>query len=1035
MMMMYRGRPVNDPGAPDSGSHCRACHKMAAPTPITQDEIQDLREAFAKIDVDSTGHIGTGDLNDLFKAANLPLPGYRVREIIQSLAATGEQHDGMVTFDEFLNVVSGLKSSEVAKTFRKAINKKEGICAVVGTSEQSSAGTQHSYSEEEKVAFVNWVNQALKNDPDCKHVLPMDPNTNDLFTAMGDGIVLCKMINLSVPDTIDERTINKKKITPFTIQENLNLALNSASAIGCHVVNIGAEDLKEGRQHLVLGLLWQVIKIGLFADIEISRNEALIALLRDGETLEDLMKLSPEELLLRWANYHLEQAGCNKINNFSSDIKDSKAYYNLLDQVAPKGEEDGIPPILIDMSGIREKEDLKRAECMLEQADRLGCRQFVTATDIVRGNPKLNLAYIANLFNKYPALKKPENQDIDWSSIEGETREERTFRNWMNSLGVNPRINHLYVDLADALVIFQLYEKIKVPVDWGRVNKPPYSKLGGNMKKLENCNYAVDLGKNQAKFSLVGIAGTDLNSGNHKLTLALLWQLMRRYTLNVLEDLGDGQKVNDDTIITWVNENLAQAGKGTISGFKDGSISTSMPVLDLIDAIQPGSIRYDLLKTEDLSDDEKLNNAKYAISMARKIGAVCTPCPRTWWRSSPRCDQVFSITAKTEEEVNIVRNVSSDYETVLWQPAAPDYITANAEVHLFVPASSLATVKGLLDNHSILNEVLLQNTQELIEKQTRNVSTDPRSSMSYYERYHPLEEIYEWINKTTHDHSDMVKVILIGSSYEKRPLYVLKLSGKGGTQPKRAMWIDCGIHAREWISQAFCLWFVQYSVEYYNHIPDITEILDNMDVYVLPVMNPDGYKYTWTTKRMWRKNRSRQPGSYCVGTDLNRNFDANWCTVGSSNRACDDTYCGQFPESEPESEAVANFLRSHKETMKLYLSIHSYSQMLLFPYSYTYEEADNHEELNELAKEAAMNIRRHYRSFYKFGAGAKTIYLAPGGSDDWAYNLGIKYSFTFELQDKGRYGFLLPPELIPNACNEALTAVKTIALGVIKKTQ
>ncbi|KAG7277703.1 hypothetical protein CRUP_024523 [Coryphaenoides rupestris] len=132
-------------------------------------------------------------------------------------------------------------------------------------------------TEEEKVAFVNWVNKALEKDPDCSHLLPMDPASNQLFTAMGDGILLCKMINLSVPDTIDERTINKrtinKKLTPFTIQENLNLALNSASAIGCHVVNIGAEDLKEGRQHLVLGLLWQVIKIGLFADIEITRNE------------------------------------------------------------------------------------------------------------------------------------------------------------------------------------------------------------------------------------------------------------------------------------------------------------------------------------------------------------------------------------------------------------------------------------------------------------------------------------------------------------------------------------------------------------------------------------------------------------------------------------------------------------------------------------------------------------------------------------------------------------------------------------------
>uniref|UniRef100_A0A8C0GF85 Lymphocyte cytosolic protein 1 n=1 Tax=Chelonoidis abingdonii TaxID=106734 RepID=A0A8C0GF85_CHEAB len=593
-------------------------------------ELQFIKLFFSFTDIDGNGFISSCELTELFKAANLPLPGYKIREITQNLTATGEQNnEGKISFDEFIAVFQGLKSTDVAKTFRKAINKKEGICAIGGTSEQSSVGTQHSYSEEEKYAFVNWVNKALENDPDCQHVLPMNPDTDDLFQAVGDGIVLCKMINFSVPDTIDERTINKKKLTPFTIQENLNLALNSASAIGCHVVNIGAEDLKEGKPYLVLGLLWQVIKIGLFADIELSRNEALIALLREGESLEDLMKLSPEELLLRWANYHLENAGCNKINNFSTDIKDSKAYYHLLDQVAPKGNEEGIPAI--------EKDDIQRAECMLQQAERLGCRQFVTATDVVRGNPKLNLAFIANLFNRYPALQKPENQDIDWSSIEGETREERTFRNWMNSLGVSPRVNHLYSDLSDAMVIFQLYEKIKVPVDWSRVNKPPYPKLGGNMKKLENCNYAVDLGKNQAKFSLVGIAGQDLNEGNRTLTLALIWQLMRRYTLSILEDIGGGQKVNDDTIVNWVNETLTEAGKSSvISSFKDSKISTSMPVLDLIDAIQPGSIKYDLLKIEDLNEEEKLNNAKYAISMARKIGARVYALPEDLVEVKPK---------------------------------------------------------------------------------------------------------------------------------------------------------------------------------------------------------------------------------------------------------------------------------------------------------------------------------------------------------------------------------------------------------------
>ncbi|MBZ3885654.1 Plastin-3 [Sciurus carolinensis] len=568
----------------------------------------------------------------------MPLPGYKVREIIQKLMLDGDRNkDGKISFDEFVYIFQEVKSSDIAKTFRKAINRKEGICALGGTSELSSEGTQHSYSEEEKYAFVNWINKALENDPDCRHVIPMNPNTDDLFKAVGDGIVLCKMINLSVPDTIDERAINKKKLTPFIIQENLNLALNSASAIGCHVVNIGAEDLRAGKPHLVLGLLWQIIKIGLFADIELSRNEALAALLRDGETLEELMKLSPEELLLRWANFHLENSGWQKINNFSADIKDSKAYFHLLNQIAPKGQKEGEPRIDISMSGFNETDDLKRAESMLQQADKLGCRQFVTPADVVSGNPKLNLAFVANLFNKYPALTKPENQDIDWTLLEGETREERTFRNWMNSLGVNPHVNHLYADLQDALVILQLYERIKVPVDWSKVNKPPYPKLGANMKKLENCNYAVELGKHPAKFSLVGIGGQDLNDGNPTLTLALVWQLMRRYTLNVLEDLGEGQKANDDIIVNWVNRTLSEAGKSTsIQSFKDKTISSSLAVVDLIDAIQPGCINYDLVKSGNLTEDDKHNNAKYAVSMARRIGARVYALPEDLVEVKPK---------------------------------------------------------------------------------------------------------------------------------------------------------------------------------------------------------------------------------------------------------------------------------------------------------------------------------------------------------------------------------------------------------------
>ncbi|GCC30518.1 hypothetical protein chiPu_0008969 [Chiloscyllium punctatum] len=574
---------------------------MDTVTQIAKDELEELHEAFKKVDLNSNGYINDSELRDLFREANFSLPGFRIREIIENLMIEGDKNkDRKISFEEFVSIVQDLKNSHVAKTFRLAINRREGICAIGGTSLQSSEGTQHSYSEEEKYAFVNWINKALESDPDCNSMLPMDPNTDALFKAVDNGIVLCKMINLSVPDTIDERTINKKKLTAFTIQ-CVNFSNNPDYSTVCDPMHFIKTSI-------------------LLASVEL--RQALVALLRDGESLEDLMKLSPEELLLRWANYHLENAGCQKISNFHSDIKDSRAYFHLLNQISPKGNTEGEPRVDINMWGLNEKDSLKRAEYMLQEADKLGCRAFVTPGDVVQGNPKLNLAFVANLFNKYPALQKPENQDIDWSLLEGETREERTFRNWMNSQGVNPAVNHLYSDLVDALVILQLYEKIKVPVDWNKVNKPPYPKLGANMKKLENCNYAVDLGKSPAKFSLVGIAGKDLNDGNSTLTLALVWQLMRRYTLNVLEELGDGQKVNDDIIVNWVNKTLKEADKKTtIQSFKDKNLSSSLPVLDLIDAIQPNSINYDLVKTGLLSDEDKLENAKYAVSMARKIGA------------------------------------------------------------------------------------------------------------------------------------------------------------------------------------------------------------------------------------------------------------------------------------------------------------------------------------------------------------------------------------------------------------------------------
>jgi hypothetical protein len=475
----------------------------------------------------------------------------------------------------------------------------------------------HTFTEDEKLAFVDWINDTIGKDPELKHLCPITQEGNGLFESVNDGLLMCKLINDSVPKTIDERALNKGNLNVFKKTENQNLAINSAASIGCSTVNIGSHDLIEGTHHLVLGLLWQIIKIGLLSKVNLKLHPELYRLLEDGETLEDLMKLGAEQILLRWINYHLKAAGSNRrVNNFTSDIKDSEAYTILLKQIAPKSKG-------VNTDALNETDLYRRAEMVLDNADKIDCKKFLRPPDIVGGHPRLNLAFVANLFNMWPGLEPVEDIVIE---VVEETREEKTFRNWMNSLGVEPYVNNLYEDLRDGLVLLKLFDKIQPGiVDWNRANKPPFTKMGGNMKMVENCNYCIELG-GQLGFSLVGIQGKDIFDKIKTLTLGIVWQMMRAYTLSILNKLsGSGARIADNEIIAWANGKLS--GKGaSVQSFRDQSLNDGMIFAHLIEAIQPGTIDYSLL-FQGGNEEQKLQNANYAISAGRKIGAVIFALP------------------------------------------------------------------------------------------------------------------------------------------------------------------------------------------------------------------------------------------------------------------------------------------------------------------------------------------------------------------------------------------------------------------------
>ena len=281
------------------------------------------------------------------------------------MIATYDTNDSKtISFVEFVGVMNDLADGKSGGAFGDLVKKAQKL---VQHSSAVDGRVVHSYAEEERIAFANYVNSVLMGDKDVP--LPINPDDESLFAAMADGILLCKVINSAVPGTIFEKALNLKPKNQHKVVENQNLAINSCKSIGCQVVNIGSQDLIEGKPHLVLGLLWQIIKIGLLSNISLKNCPELIVLLNDGEALTDFMRLPPEQILLRWVNYHLKKGGSARVcSNFSGDIKDSEIYTVLMNQICPDK---------CSMAPMRESDTRKRAEQVLLAAESAPSRRRV----------------------------------------------------------------------------------------------------------------------------------------------------------------------------------------------------------------------------------------------------------------------------------------------------------------------------------------------------------------------------------------------------------------------------------------------------------------------------------------------------------------------------------------------------------------------------------------------------------------------------------------------------------------------------------
>ncbi|KAK3697075.1 fimbrin [Vermiconidia calcicola] len=634
-----------------------------------QSDIFGLTDAFRKLDVDDKGYVD--EATAIKSAQNTERQPYDV--VRQALKEVELDSSRRVELDDYVDLIAKLRESSPAQQrigtgpqrSRGFSNAQDGGAGSTPKGSQhgsknsvggggaggritvggATGSSQHTINEDERTAFTSHINAVLAGDADIGHLLPFPLDTFEMFDSCKDGLVLAKLINDSVPDTIDERVLNRvgkkiKKLNAFHMTENNNIVIESAKGIGCSVVNVGSGDIIEGREHLILGLIWQVIRRGLLGKIDIKLHPELYRLLEDDETLEQFLRLPPEQILLRWFNYHLKNAKWHRnVKNFSADVKDGENYTVLLNQLAPN---------VCSRNPLQTSDLLQRAEQVLQNSDRLDppCRKFLTPTSLTAGNPKLNLAFVANLFNNHPGLDpitEEEKQEIEDFDAEGE-REARVFTLWLNSLDVQPAVVSFFDDLKDGTILLQAYDKV-IPgsVNWRHVNKPPanaikpasqdedeaYLTIKSGMsrfKAMENTNYAVEIGK-QNRFSLVGIQGADITDGQRTLTLGMVWQLMRRDITNTLSALAKrmGKRdISDSDMVSWANGTAAKgpSGKGTqIRSFKDQNLKTGVFFLDVLNGMKSSYVDYDLV-AGGRTDEDAYANAKLAISIARKMGAT-----------------------------------------------------------------------------------------------------------------------------------------------------------------------------------------------------------------------------------------------------------------------------------------------------------------------------------------------------------------------------------------------------------------------------
>ncbi|KAI5631638.1 zinc carboxypeptidase domain-containing protein [Phthorimaea operculella] len=279
---------------------------------------------------------------------------------------------------------------------------------------------------------------------------------------------------------------------------------------------------------------------------------------------------------------------------------------------------------------------------------------------------------------------------------------------------------------------------------------------------------------------------------------------------------------------------------------------------------------------------------------------------------------------------------------------------------ILVAPDLVQVVDRVANENELLTHIVIDDFEKIREE---CVSAGSFSWTSYYD----VAGIHGYLRNMSRMYPKWAKVVSAGKSYEARDMLGLRIKTRTpGVTQKPIIFIESGIHAREWITPATTTYFINQLLT--STDPAIQAMREQFEWHIFPTVNPDGYQYSCDYNRLWRKTRSKSSNG-CYGTDPNRNWDYNWMTAGTSNDPCDDQYGGTKPFSEAETTNLKNYLSHFNPAhLKAYIAFHSDAQRLLLPYSDTAKHLDNYDDMVKIGK-----VSKIYG--YKVN---KAIYLGPG---------------------------------------------------------